>query len=248
MPLVSDQLAFIESLVLPNLGRPLLRQPAPNPASASDESAFVAGDSIVSFVSGLSLQNREDVLNSTLLMQLAADKAFDKTLQSSQWFKFYTEGLAKLGWTVSSSALQEYTPSHLSFTVDQLVLEILETVAGASGFAPVLQRTFASLRNQPQALRVFQDNSTSGSISTFQIMPCSQTEEGDVAMLLNCMQMVKHISTRDILFFTFKHSDVKIYRAAQMAVLNTKVYSNAREAVLEKLSSTANNFLENLDL
>lgn len=248
MTLLSKQLAFIESLVLPDLGRPLLRQSPPGSASASDESAFVAGDSIVSFVSGLSLQNREDVLNSTLLMQMAADKQFDKAQQAKQWFKFYTEGLGKLGWTVSSSALQEYRPAQQSFTLDQVVLEILETVAGASGFEPVLQRTFNSLRSQPQALQVFQDNSTSGSISTFQIMPCSQTDEGDVAMLLNCMQTVKNINTKEILFFTFKSSDVRIYRSAQMAVLNTNLYSHAREAVIEKLSSSANNFLARLDI
>lgn len=248
MPQLSKQLAFIESLVLPDLGRPLLRQPPPNPASSSDESAFVAGNSIVSFVSGLSLQNREDVLNSTLLMQMAADKRFDKTRQSKLWFKFYTEGLGKLGWTVSNSALQEYKPVQQSFTVDQIVLEILETVAGASGFAPILQRSFDSLRDKPEALQVFKENSSSGSISTFQIMPCSQTEEGDVAMLLNCMQMVKQINSREILFFTFKDSDVKIYRSAQMAVFNTKIYSHAREAVIEKLSNNANNFITRLEV
>ncbi|MFL1556351.1 hypothetical protein [Pseudomonas sp. O11] len=46
-------------------------------ANAEDEGAAVVRGSITSFVTGLSQQARDDVQNSTLLMQLAADKKFN---------------------------------------------------------------------------------------------------------------------------------------------------------------------------
>ncbi|MHA6198525.1 hypothetical protein ACX3YG_29645 [Pseudomonas wadenswilerensis] len=242
---------FIVSLELPETGhRPFLQNP---PAQASnstrpEEAAVVLGDSLVSFVSGLSQQAREDVLNSTLLMQLAASKRFDKARQREEWFNFYTEGLGKLGWTVSHNEMQRYKPSAKAFTLNEVVLDIIDGVSGGSAFSPIARRTFESLRKQPHALELFLENCNDGHVGTFQIMPCTQNAEGDVTMLMTCMQVVRNTTSSSILFVTFQNNDVQIYRAAQTAVLNTQTYSQVREAVIAKLGDNAKRFLAHLSL
>ncbi|WP_095156249.1 hypothetical protein [Pseudomonas sp. Irchel 3E13] len=244
-------LDFIASLSLPDTDA-LLRQAETVPASAisatDSDSANIAGHSVVSFVSGLSPQNREDVLNSTLLMQLAASAAFDKTQQREAWFRFYTEGLGKLGWTVSNSSIEHYVPKHDAFTMDQVALDIIESAVGGAGFAPVLKKTFAALKKQPQALALFERHSDHGWLGMFQILPCSQTAEGNVSMLLNCMQFVHNALRYKILFFTYRQHEVQVYRSAQLAVLNTGVYRQVREAVLDKLGGNASQFIARLAL
>ncbi len=94
-------LAWVESLDVPKPAvsatrkrAAVMRSPAEN--TDADGAAVVRG-SITSFVTGLSSQARDDVQNSTLLMQLAADKKYNPDTQREEWFKFYTDGLANLG-------------------------------------------------------------------------------------------------------------------------------------------------------
>lgn len=245
---MNDVLAFIDTLELPRIGHHIVLRSPPDEAPAGGPGAAIAGESIVSFVAGLNQQAREDVLNSTLLMQLAASKRFNKGTQREEWFKFYTDGLGKLGWTLSNQEMERYTPSQQAFTMDNVVLDIMEQVAGGASFTPIVRRTFDSLRQQPRMLDLFLAHSNDRNVGTFQIMPCTQNSNGDVTMLLSCMQLVRNTSNDHILFFTFQKNDVIIYRSAQTSVLNSQVYGQVREAVLEKLGQHANQFVSNLAL
>ncbi|MFD2640545.1 hypothetical protein [Pseudomonas japonica] len=248
---MSDVHDYIASLQFPDTAhRPFLQNPPPQSDNSTrrTDGAMVLGDSLVSFVSGLGQQAREDVLNSTLLMQLAASKRFDKAKQREKWFNFYTEGLGKLGWTLSHSEMQRYQPNRQAFTLDDVALDIIDSVVGGAEFAPLARRTFESLRKQPHALQLFLDNCNKGNVGTFQIMPCTQNAEGDVTMLMNCMQVIRNTSNTSILFVTFQSNEVQIFRAAQTSVLNTQTYSQVREAVITKLGDNANRFLAHLSL
>ncbi|MCS5517478.1 hypothetical protein NWF32_29340 [Pseudomonas qingdaonensis] len=68
-------LAWVESLDIPAAsGSKTRTRNVVARANAEEEGAAVVRGSITSFVTGLSQQARDDVQNSTLLMQLAADK------------------------------------------------------------------------------------------------------------------------------------------------------------------------------
>ncbi|MDR0277939.1 MAG: hypothetical protein LBJ37_08645 [Paucimonas sp.] len=245
---MKELMDFIANLQLPEAGRPWLQTPPESSAEIVGDSAAVAGESLVSFVSGLSQQAREDVLNSTLLMQLAASKMYDKATQREEWFKFYTEGLARLGWTLSHQEMHLYHPSQQSFTVDGVALEMIGGATGGSAFSSVAQRTFEALRKEPHALRLFLDNSNSGNVGTFQIMPCAQSVTGEVTMLLNCMQVVRNVTAREFLFMTFGKNDLRIYRSTQTSVLNVQTYAQVRQAVIAKLGQHAQRFVAHLKI
>lgn len=243
-----DTLDFIAALDLPEAGSPPLHRHTRQAPDASEEGALVAGDSLVSFVSGLGQQAREDVLNSTLLMQLAASKLYDKARQREEWFNFYTDGLAKLGWTLSRNGMQRYQPSQSAFTVNDVALDIIESVVGGEAYSPLARRTFEALRKEPRALELFSSSSTRGNVGTFQIMPCTQSATGEVTMLMNCMQIMRNTTSTGFLFMTFQRNDIQIFRSAQTSVLNLQTYGQVREAVIAKLGQNAQRFLANLKL
>ena len=64
--------------------------------------AFVDGGSTVSFISGIPVLRQKDVLNATLLAQLAANKKYDREKETEQWYGFYRDVLENIGWVIQS--------------------------------------------------------------------------------------------------------------------------------------------------
>ena len=230
--------AFVNSLDLPE----------PVIAAQAASSACVAGHSLVSFTAGLSRQNREDVLNSTLLMQLAANARYNKESERQSWFKFYIDGLGTLGWTISDGTFEAYNTSQLDFTVQQAVIAIIGGLAQGAAFTPVVAKSLAALKEDPQALALFESHSDQGVSGMFQILPCAQTEQGNVTMLLNCMQLQNKAERHRVLFFSHQSREVQLFHSTQQAVLDTRIYREVREAVLNKLGHNANQFVKQLKL
>ncbi|NJN74880.1 MAG: hypothetical protein HC799_19910 [Limnothrix sp. RL_2_0] len=93
------------------------------------ETGYVNAGSLVSFVAGVSTEHQNDVLNSTLLAQLAANKKFDREKDTEQWYKFYREVLENVGWVIQEFDFQRYAPSGATFEMNKVVLDILAAIA-----------------------------------------------------------------------------------------------------------------------
>ena len=94
-----DRKSFVAALELPELGESVLAiQTTLGELPKKKEQGFVDCGSLVSFTENLSEQNKEDVLNSTLLAQLAANKKYDRKTQHDEWYTFYMKVLENVGW------------------------------------------------------------------------------------------------------------------------------------------------------
>jgi hypothetical protein len=93
---------FVESLALEALGSERLWRSGASAALADPgpqpHSAYVAAASVVSFVDGVTGQQKEDLLNSTLLAQLAANHRFDREKDTLNWYGAYRTVLWGVGW------------------------------------------------------------------------------------------------------------------------------------------------------
>ncbi len=84
--------------------------------------SFVNAGSLVSFVSGISSQNQMDVLNSTMLAQIAgADKKFDREQSAVDWLKFYRNILEQVGWVAQEWSWNAFHASGNETDVDKAV-------------------------------------------------------------------------------------------------------------------------------
>ena len=63
--------------------------------------AYVAGASVAAFTDGIYGQQREDLLNSTLLAQLAANQRHARERDTLNWYAWYRRVLLKLGWRLA---------------------------------------------------------------------------------------------------------------------------------------------------
>ncbi len=252
MPGISERLDFINSLQLPssNLALPAgLLKDSPTPPPDDSKGGYVVDGSLVSFVAGLDSQNKSDVLNSTLLAQLAANKKYDREAQTEQWYAFYQSVLEPLGWVIQAFQFEKYNASGDSFAMNKAVLEILKAIA-SDDEAAVSQATIdalGTLDKNSHGLLLLNSASSSVSAGNFQIAPCSLSN-GSVVMKNASFYFNTTETTTGFLWFTYSTSSMTLYKSTNTMTLDNDIYSKVRQSVIDKLGDKAVQFVADLDI
>lgn len=104
--------------------------------------AFVVKGSLVIFTDVISNMEQNDVLNSVLLAQLAADKQKDRFATPEAWLKLYADTLEHLGWSVVQATGFSQVSLPEEFTAESFI--------APTGIAnPATVKTFEILRTLP---------------------------------------------------------------------------------------------------
>lgn len=227
----------------------LLARADPMPPPPERPAGYVDKGALVSFVAGVSAQNQSDVLNSTLLAQLAADKQFNRETQVLDWYGAYTNVLGKIGWTLQGLNWENYSASSTSFTVDKVVLE-LAAAALTGGEAAVVAATIEAAKSASSSsgpITLFNQSTHSDSQGNFQVSVCSEND-GVVAMKNMAFTFSTSDNVTDVLVFHFASAKTQFRQAAQAQSLNAAVYATVRAAIIDKLGNNAKSFIANLDI
>lgn len=248
---LEERINFIKSVELPaGEGANNLRLQRMTLAN-DDPDALVAGSGVLSFLNGLTKQQKQDVLDSVMLAQLGANAKYpDQSTQRDEWFEHYSLILSKCGWTTTGESLRRVTNLQQEFTMDQVALEIIATVVGANGkpIVDMMLAVFAALKETPPALGLFEQQANNESSGNFQILPCIATDDGEVIMIKSCVQFNSTEKVKKILFWTWKENTVELYAAANSTTLNQRLYSQIREQVQKTLAGHASRFIEDINL
>jgi hypothetical protein len=221
-----------------------------NAGADNTKSAQVNAGSLTSFTENLTGQSKSDVKNSTLLAQLAADKAHDRFAAPMDWYKFYLNILSNIGWNQPSFAFDDYTSGGSTVQVDEAVLGILAAIATQNEVA-IVQATMEGLKalgDGTKQMAIWNANASNGSNGNFQIMPVDQLDNGDVVMVLTGMQFTASTSHGGFLWWSWSSTSIKIQRAASKFVLNEDVYAKVRQQIVDKLGDRATQFVADIDI
>jgi len=213
------------------------------------KSSQVNAGSLTSFVEGLKPEEKADVMNSTLLAQLAANKAVDRFQRPIDWFKFYSNVLQNVGWNMPGMGFDVYTSGGSTVNMDEAVLGILGAICTGNELA-VVSATMNALKSKEagsKAINIWNANASGGNAGNFQIMPCASVN-GTVVMVMAAMQFVANTSHGNFLWWSWSSTDIKITRAAQKIELNADIYGKIRETVKTKLGDKATTFVDDLDI
>ncbi|MBD2513138.1 hypothetical protein H6G91_39290 [Nostoc muscorum FACHB-395] len=205
--------------------------------------------SLVSFVSGLTQEHKSDVLNSTLLAQLAATKKYDRFKQTRQWYEFYTSVLAQVGWVVPAFAYREYSPSGSSFLVADAIIEILKAIATGNEM-DILVTSLNALKNNPKnegSLTLFEQQSFPENLGTFQVLPVGE-DDGQLVMAMSALEFRADKHVTRFLWFSWSNVSTKLFQSSQKAVLNEDVYSRVRAEVIKKLGDRASQYIKDIEI
>ena len=115
-------------------------------SATSKQQGSVSGKSVASFTSKLSIVHRSDVLNSTLLAQLAAGKDYNWTTQITEWYKKYIHVLGKIGWVVQDFEFEKYEADSQTLQVSKSIVDIVKAILSPSEIQGV-KRVLEALRS-----------------------------------------------------------------------------------------------------
>lgn len=228
--------------------------PSPTPITGSEECGLVVGSALYGCVDGLSVANKYAVVNSQLLAERAASARFDNESQPKEWFKRYLDVLRICGWTTQSSEFTTYNSATQTETIEQVTLGIIHALGGihAAAYRRVICNSFAALRRHSRASVRFHESSTRKNSAQFRVMPCMQTPDEHVVMVLTSQQTSSKSVQQQVQQpgrfweFNLAHHDMR-YAAAE-CMLNMQVYNGAKAQIEKKLATNTASLIDALDL
>ncbi|RVO90271.1 hypothetical protein CN109_38180, partial [Sinorhizobium meliloti] len=125
--------------------------------------------------------------------------------------------------------------------LNEAVLGILGAIATGDEIAMVeaTMNGLKGLSDDSKQMTIWDAKSNDGNNGNFQIFPVDALPNGDVVMVLDGMQFNASTTHSRFLWWTWESSSIRIQRAANKFVLNDSVYSQVRQAVIDKLGDRA---------
>ncbi len=251
---MTDPEAFIQALELAPLpadlpqtfGRGLQNAEV----DSNQEQAFINNKSIVSFASGISPAYRQDVLDSTLLASLAADKKYPDNSNPRAWYDFYVKVLSTIGWTTDRNENKVFTSTEAEFDVNKAVIEIMTAVVGGPGVQAILiAKTLAALKDladEDGKIRLFEKRAQNLDTSNFQVGVATETND-TVAFNVSNFFFEQVQGSNKVVFFRWGKDRATMNYQYFQGTLNTEVYADARPLVKQKIAAYRNTLIGELD-
>ena len=216
----------------------------------NEAAGSVVGGSVVANTDSLTATDVQDVYNSTILAQLAANKQYDRETQTENWYKYYRNVLENVGYQMSAFDFSKYDSGGSSFTMDKVVLDAIAAIA-SEGELSVLETTLNAFKELPgddRSVTLFSDNANSTENGNFQISSASVNEYGFPEMALGASYFKSTQRHTRFLFFEWGSDSVQFYLGVQKITLNTQMYQQVRQQVIDKLGDNAKDFVSNIEI
>jgi len=245
--------SYVDALVLPEpptwmktekAPQRLLKSKEGSPAGAIVDGGIVGCDATVSAL------HNQDVLNSMLLAQLAANKAFNRDSDCENWYKKYREVLEQIGWVIDEFQFTEFDSHGSSFEMSDAVIKILQSIAGGAGRAQVAQAAIDALKALPEGSfgrKLWDHSSSDTNKGAFQISGATEVN-GNVQMSLGCFHFHAHQSSTSILWFSYSSSSTHLYTDGESVTLNEQIFEKVRQQIIDKLGDRVSQYIADLDI
>jgi len=216
----------------------------PEVETTTEDKTYLDNKSIISFVGGVSPQNRQDILDSTLLAQLAAGHLYPEPKDLRNWYDKYTEVLRNIGWSIQQNEFSELESSGSLFEMKNAILGMISASFGAN-YVAVITKVLDALKelsDTDSKIVAFERNTHSAGKGTFQL---ALVEEVNNAVALHMVGFIVSTSSevRRILFFSSKKEKSTVSSNTMACSLNTEVYAMVRNTVKQKLGDKAQNYI-----
>lgn len=246
--------AFVDSIELPRVAKRLTRDAQPPKEISYDElknQAMVVGSEVVSFVKGVTAERRQDIVNSALLAQLAANK---KAASSDifAWYNAYFDALGQLGWVLQDSSFNAYEEQADGMEAHEAILQVATVMLGAAPTAlAVVTATIKAMKsmdaNSPW-LTIFNRESRTAKASRFQIALAEQDENGQFMVTMMAYSLEAESSITQVLFFKIRKNKVALKHKSGKVTINESVLSSVRDKIKAKLADRVSSYVDSIDI
>lgn len=142
------------------------------------DQAAVVGSDIVSFVKGVTPQRREDIINSSLLAQLAVKKQVSDPARIYDWYNAYFDVLMHISWSVQDRGFATYSEASENFEAHEAIMKVAASLLGpAATTLAVIKATLDALESMSADspwISIFNRESQSAQTDRFQMTLAEQ--------------------------------------------------------------------------
>jgi hypothetical protein len=219
---------------------------------AAKNQATVVGSDVFSFVSGVTAEGREAIVNSSLLAQLVTKKKVTDPNDLDDWYRTYFDTLTNVGWVIQQKDFAEYHQNTTNFEAHQAVLAVATTFLGAGSTALTLVTSAVNALHSMDESRpwitIFNRETQSAQTGRFQISLVSQETADQFLVSLLAFSMKAKSNITQVLFFKARIDDVKLRHDSSRVTIASSVLSGALPAMKEKLAQHIARYVSMVEL
>lgn len=248
---------FVAGLDLPapRFGATGIALAPPIDFDAARDQAMVVGSEVVSFVQGITAEQRSDIVNSALLAQLRAKKIVPEPRSLAEvrdWYREYFDVLGNIGFVTQQAHLQRYQTSGDGFEAHEAVLDVAATLlTGAPTALALVTSTVKALQKMDAGnpwVTIFNRESRSANTAHFQVSTVDRDPNGELFVALTAFALEARQRITQVLFFKFRENDVEIENHAGKASINAVLLAGLRAQISQKLLTHSNDYLGKLEI
>jgi hypothetical protein len=222
---------------------------------AAKAQAAVVGADLVAFVAGVTPEDREDIVNASLLAQLVAKKkvASPTSLDGwTRWYDAYFDVLSRIGFAIQDKGFSVYSEKSDDFQAHEAILEVATALLGnAPGALAAITSTLKALQKMAPNeswIRLFNRESQSANTARFQTTLVGLDADGKLFVSLVAFGLEATTKVTQVLFFKFKANTVKLQEHSGKVSINRDVLAGVRDQVAQKLGAVANEYVRGLEI
>jgi hypothetical protein len=219
-------------------------------AGEDKEQAFLADKTVISFVSNIAIEYRQDVLNTVLLAQLAANKAYPDNKDLTNWYNEYIRVLSGLGWVIQNKTSNDEKATHGVIEIENVVINIITTAIGGN-YVAIIKSALDAFKKLSEAsnnkIIAFEKNTHSLNEGSFQIGVADQTNNA-ISLKVGAFLLSSSETIEQILLFRSSKNDTSLKTITFEGTLNADNYANIRDAVKNKLGVQSLDFVTKLNI
>jgi len=250
-------LEFVASVELPQPVKPSATfakaVSEPFDYDAAKQQAVVVGADVIAFVKGITPEQRNDIVNASLLAQLVAKKkvAEPQSLTAVKaWYDEYFDVLSRIGFVIQDKGFAEYKESSDSFEAHEAILEVAATLlAGTPGALALVKTTLESLQKMSADspwIMLFNRESQSANTARFQVALVNEDEQGRLLVALVAFGLEARASLTQVLFFKFHTNEVTLQHHSGKVTINAQLLAAVRQQIADKLVAYTSDYIKGL--
>jgi len=220
--------------------------------TAKDQAAVVGSD-VISFVKGVTPEQRGDIVNASLLAQLVAKKkvAEPKTLTDvAAWYDQYFDALSRIGFVIQDKGFAKYKEMSEDFEAHEAILEVATALLAGSPAALALVKTSLEALRKMSAdspwIMLFNRESQSAKTARFQVSLVDQDENARFLVSLMAFGLEAEAKLTQVLFFKFRSNEVRLEHHSGKVTINAQLLAGVREQIAGKLVAYTSEYIKQL--
>ncbi|MDY7563208.1 hypothetical protein QN382_05460 [Pseudomonas sp. 10B1] len=207
----------------------------------------IAGNNLVSFVAGMSTQEKEDVLDMLLYADFFASQAYDRRVHWKSWLDYYRNRLVRHGCALKSLIVRDPVVITDPYELDRLTFKVVGA-EGSAELAGLVQASFSAIRVNDYARAFFQRGTGAGRIGSFQIVPCDRTRDGQIRIFLCALQINALEIVDEGWFWNNNTRDLVLRLVGGVYEFSRDNYASSRDQIRTKLIQNSTRFIQDIEL